>query len=379
MAWSVSCSTPPTTATDTGGHPVTSVPPATTTTAASVALQAMGRMCIAPEPPAEWSAKLATRPLQTSDGVAFGLGLPGDGGVVIGQYNSAAESGIGQLSVDGLTKIVQYGPDVSGLAAMAMARSWVAWTQGESATNMSNWTLRVWNRDTRTSTTVASSRQPDGSFVAGQQPIPVVRDGLLAWAQPTGRTAGVNESEVRVLDLASGRVSTVASGRVSNPVFAGSWLVWGRRAQDGAYSFEAVDSMTLQKVELPAALRNPGSIAHLTGSARYLAWSAEGLLKVTVWEIGGSRGKQYDSPDIKHYLQFLQLAGHYLLWYGGITSSILDLETGAAFDVVGSVGGSEGSIAVEQPSATVSKGAFASSRVSVVSMTDAPGVPKCSP
>jgi hypothetical protein len=265
------------------------------------------------------------------------------------------------------------------MGAMATAGPWVAWTQGESSTNMANWSVRLWNRDTGALTTVASSQQPDGSFLAGQQPLPVLRDGLLAWSQPTAQRAGVNESEVRVLELASGRVSSVASGRVSNPVFAGSWLVWGRRALGGTYSLEAVEAMTREPVELPPALRDPGSISYLAGSSRYLAWSAEGLLQLTVWDLATSRSRRYDAPDIKHYLQFLQLAGHYLFWYGGITSSILDLDTGGAFDVIGSVGGSEDRIAIEQPAATVDKGAFTSSRVGIISMTEAPGVPTCSP
>lgn len=82
-------------------------------------------------------------------------------------------------------------------------------------------------------------------------------------------------------------------------------------------------------------------------------------------------------PDIRHYLQFLQLAGRYLVWDSGMPSSVLDLETGGAFDVQGSLAGSEEMIVKEEPVGPAPKGEFVASRVSSISLSAATAIPSC--
>lgn len=340
----------------------------------------MGRACITPQIPPEWTRALAGHSLQLPDGIRFGVGDPAADGSYFGQYNSSQESGIGRVSAAaGLLKIVRYPPKWGGLLGMAVDLPWVAWTQGESDTNAFDWTLQVWNAATDSVTAVATSHLPDGTFVFGQQPLPVLRGSMLSWAQPRPPSGTTNEAEVRVVELTTGRVTVLSSGRVSNPVFAGELLVWARRDEAGRYSFEAADAATLQRAALPAALAEPGSIMYLAGSRDLLAWSAEGLLQLAVWRIGSNQRREYTAPDIKHYFQFLGLADHFLFWYGGITSSILDLDTAAGFDVAGSVGGSDQFIAVERPTKPAAKGEFVASQLARVATADAPPVPRCSP
>jgi len=56
--------------------------------------------------------------------------------------------------------------------------------------------------------------------------------------------------------------------------------------------------------------------------------------------------------DSRHPFQFLHLAGDFLFWYGGTTSSVLDLRSGAAIDIDGTVTGSADWIVTARTEAT---------------------------
>jgi hypothetical protein len=167
------------------------------------------------------------------------------------------------------------------------------------------WTVRGWNQSSRTSFPVATSKLADGGYVAGQQPLPVIRNGVVAWTQPIPSTAGHVQGEVRLMDLSTGRQSTVASGRISSPVFAGPYLVWARIADDGPYSLEAIEAISRRQVTLPDRMRHPASVAYLAGSAQYLAWTSEERLELFVWQVNSARHLDLLMPDTRHHFQFL--------------------------------------------------------------------------
>jgi hypothetical protein len=292
-----------------------------------------------------------------------------------------SESGIGalDLSTGRLSKISPYARGVSGMGWMSVDLPWIVWEQGNSQTDPSDWSVLAWDRDTGERVTVATSRAPDGTNVFGQPPFPLVRGGVVTWAQPLPRRADYNEAEIRVFDLAKRTSTTLASGRVSSPVFAGPYMLWGTRTTDGKYAFSAVDADTLRAADLPARLRDPGPILYLAGSAKYLAWTSEDALAATVWTVGSGQYREYRAPDIRHLLQFPQLAGHYLMSYGGISSTVIDLDTGAGFDVAGSVAGSDDLIVKEESSRPgAGKGEIVASRLSSASLGTLPGIATCS-
>jgi hypothetical protein len=261
---------------------------------------------------------------------------------------------------------------------MAVDLPWLVWEQLDSQTGAQNWSIHAWNQATQASTVLATSHQSNGTYDSGQQPLPVISHGVTAWAQPVPGKAGHVSAAVHVVDLASHRESTVDSGRVSSPVYAGHYLIWGKVSDAGTYSFQAVDSSTRKPVALPDHLQHPGPIGYLAGSPEYLAWSNQDYTGMTAWQVGSRHYADFTSPDTRHHFQFLQISGHFVLWFGGATSSVLDLRTGNAFDVQGTVTGSPDRIAatesVSQPSA---KGQFAASRVSSIATSAAPGITHC--
>jgi hypothetical protein len=336
-------------------------------------------------PPTGWTAALHASTVTPPPGVVFGLGaVAGDLGY--GQFTSGAESGVGELDLTSgkLTRIATYAPGVSGLGALAVELPWVVWEQLDSTTNLSDWSVHAWNRATGQSRVLATSRLPDGGYVHGQQPLPVLRHGTVAWAQPVPATSGPVQAQLRLVDLATGRTSTVDSGGLSSPVYAGGYLVWAKVDADRAYAFRAVDEVTGRPVSLPDPLQHPGSVGYLAGSPQYLAWSDQDGTSLRVWPFGatgtGNAPATFTATDRLHVFQFLQLAGHYLLWYGGSASSVLDLTTAAAFDVPGTVTGSADWIVTAVPASagpTTAKQSPSGSRVSRISTPAAPHIPTC--
>jgi hypothetical protein len=153
---------------------------------------------------------------------------------------------------------------------------------------------------------------------------------------------------LKYLDLKSRETRTLDKGRISSPVYAGPYLLWAKLDSTMGYSFHAVDEKTLQPVELPEPLRHPASVAYLSGSPDHLAWSSQDAARLDVWHFGTQNRRSFTVADRHHAFQFLHLAGGFLLWYGGTASSVLDLSTGAAFDVAGTVTGSADWIVASQ-------------------------------
>lgn len=316
--------------------------------------------------PASWGKSFAGG-TTTPEGMHFGLSNPSVVGMVVyGQFNTATTSGIARLDLESgrLEKLVNFAPGVSGTNSIAVSPPWLSWTLGNSKNSVFDWTVSAKNLDTGEVLTLAQSRGPDGSLLPGQQPTLALRGTTLAWSQALPGPLTKYSSEIHLFDLGSRSEKILASGLVSAPVYTGNLLIWGERDGAGAYSFKTVDATTLAPLPLPTALRNPASIIYLSGSRDRLAWTVEGLQEANVWRVGSDERRVYKTPDIKHYFQFMQFAGDYLLWYSGVDSAVMDLDSGALVDVDGSLAAGDDLIVMQQPVGPHVKGEFVASRVS---------------
>jgi hypothetical protein len=196
-------------------------------------------------------------------------------------------------------------------------------------------------------------------------------------AQPIGQP-GAKEvvSQLRLVDLASGRSRILAEGRVSSPVVAGPDLVWASASSSGRFDHHAVDATTTAAVTLPSTLGDPGSIGFLGGSADTLAWSSSDGTQLTVWSRGSGTRRRFRSEDGVHFFQFLQLAGPYLAWFAAGSSAIMDVRTGAGFDVAGSVSAAVDDLVIA-PVAVRKGAAPAAGHVTRVRLSSAPRLPGC--
>jgi len=274
-------------------------------------------------------------------------------------------------------KLVNFAPEVSGTNSIAVNLPWLSWTQGNSTQNLFDWTMYAKNLQTGEILSLARSRQSSGSFLPGQQPTQVFRGTTLAWSQALPGPLTSYSTELHIFDPDARSEKILASGRVSAPVYAGNLLIWGERDGTGVYSFKTVDATTLAPVPVPAVLRDPSSIIYVTGSRDWFAWSVEGLQEVNVWRVGSAERRTYRTPDIKHYFQFMQFAGSYLLWYSGVASAILDLDSGAIVDVGGPLAAGDDLIVMSQPIGPHVKGEFVASRVSATRASALPPLAGC--
>jgi hypothetical protein len=322
--------------------------------------------------PQAWATRFSARQVSSAT-VDFGVGAEADG-LAFGQYKKGQAQGIGEidLGTGRLNVISTYAGHVSGLGTISVDLPWVVWEQADSTNDPSRWSVRAWNRDTRTSRVLATSDLPDGRRVTGQQPMPVIRGGVAAWAQPVSGAGKTPVAEIRLVDLKTGHRSALASGRVSSPVYAGSYLLWARATAAGQ-GFTAVNASTRRPAVLPAQLRAPGTVGQLAGSARYLVWSSGDSTTLTVVELDKGEVRRYHSGDGRHYFQFMQLAGGVLTWFSSANSSVMDLGTGSAFDLPGTVAAGTDSIVSAQLD-----GAAGSTRLYSVPATAPPPIPRCS-
>src|ERR1700730_14742931 len=194
-AWSISCSTPPSLSSPTP-HP-------SDVSVASASVKSID-VCIA-QPPQTWADAFQSHSIVVPSGTRFGLGAPTiSGQVAFGQFDTQSGSGIGSLDLSSgrMTRIVTWDKSVSGMGWMAVELPWGVWEQGNSQANLSDWSVLAWSKDTGVTTTIATSRMPDGSLVFGQRALPAIRHGLAVWAQPLPKRSDNNEAEIHVRDLA---------------------------------------------------------------------------------------------------------------------------------------------------------------------------------
>jgi hypothetical protein len=375
--WSSSCSTPAH-----RGVTASQAPAARAASQQQTTPGRPGKACFGATP-RDWTAALRrVRSITAPAGVRLDLGTVA-GDTAYGQYISRSGIGIGSLNLlsGRLTKITTYGPGTSGMGSMAADPPWLVWEQLDSTSIPSDWSVHALNTVTGARRLLATSRLPDGSYVRGQQPLPVTRGGQAAWAQPVRGPAGGVSAQLRVVDIASGRTRTLDSGRISSPVYAGPYLIWGRLDSRGAFQFRAVNAATLTPVPLPPPLAHPGTIGYLAGSPRYLAWSTNDATAVTVWPVGSPRTRTLTSHDGQHFFQFMQLAGHFMIWFATAAFSVLDLNTGRAFDLppMTTVTGSPEHIVISQLAGAHQAGKLTTgtSRVSSITTTRAPGIISC--
>ena len=348
-----------------------------TTPSPSAALAKHYDVCVGQEP-SQWSSDFQTRTELMPDGTYFGPNVvAADGRAVYGLFNTVDVMGLGRVDMQtgALTRLVTLPPDAGGISSMALDAPWLAWTQQNSNTDPGDWTVLARNLETNETTAVANSRQTDGSFLFGQFPLVSLRKTALAFALPTTKQGEVPQAAVHVFDLGAKRDKTIATGRVSSPVYAGSLLLWGRRDDAGKYSFEAADADTLATATVPSPLRDPGTIVYLAGSSRWFAWTTETLRTLNVWRIGAPSTTDYSADDM-HLLQFLQLAGDFVLWYSGTTSTAMDLTTGNAFDAPG-LAGNDAYVVKAEPVRQAQKGEIVASRLSEVAIASAGGITAC--
>ncbi len=375
LSWStVSCSTP-------SSHTSSSATPrADSPSAAKSPTQPPVKsisVCIGTMP-SEWSTALSQGSVSLSNITFSPAALSPAGDVAFGYFQSAGERGIAAVNLaTGRPNILSVlTPEASGVAWMSFADPWLAWAQGDSQSNMGQWSIELENVQTGEKLQIATSKLPDGSYLTGQLTFPIVGHGYVAWSQPTGQAT----ADLRVYRLDSRQSLTLDSGRLSSPVFVGKNLVWAKyNGSDQQPSFRMSDADTLKAVPLPVAVASPQPITYLAGSQNYLVWT-QGSSSLEAEQLGSGRLYTYSftGNDLRHVFQFPMLAGHFLVWFAATVNTVMDLDTGNAFDVnlPSAVVGSGNEIVIAKNASGI-KGAASSTTLSVMRLSPDTSIRSC--
>jgi hypothetical protein len=313
-----------------------------------------------------------SKKVATLKGINFGPGAVDDArGIVYGGFTTAKQQGIAavKLATGKMSVVSLMSKSQSGFAWMSYANDWLVWSQGESHSELGIWSIQAWNTQTHEKRQLATSRLADGTYLTGELAFPVVGHGYVAWNQPVTNTS----ADVRVYRFATKTMTTLDSGYVSSPVFAGTYLVWGRgqSTSDSAAEFRFADATTLAPAVAPPALSRQYPLTYLAGSPDYMLWIAlpqtvtPSNSTMSVDELATGRVTEYGAQD--HYLQFPTLAGPYFVWAGGDRNSVVDLRTASGFDIPlpGGVSAAGDTIVVAKI-ADFNKGSAASTSIAVV-------------
>ena len=277
-------------------------------------------------PPPDWATALANV-AATLDGTNFAAGaIDEQHGVVYGGAWTGSRSIIAAVAL-ATGKMTAVAPmSASGFGWMTYADGWLVWVEPGVVD------LQLWNASTHEIRQVAAGPQLEGtSYLTGSHNNAVIGHGYMAWSQAVSSTS----AELRVYELTTGHVTILDSGDVGSPVFAGADLVWTKRDAGAAHTrFVFADATTLQLVAAPAELSSPREIGFVVGSPDRLVWTGTPGSSNGTWfvdDLAARTIRTYTASD--HYFQFPQLAGPYLVWFGADKNSIVDLRSGAGFDL----------------------------------------------
>jgi hypothetical protein len=185
---------------------------------------------------------------------------------------------------------------------------------------------------------VQQSQVADGSEIPGSEPVPVVRGGHAFWPQPLATNTPVQRiAQMRDVDLSTSESRVIATGVISSPIIASTYVMWashtGADGDASGFALNAIDPSTGRPVALPDAVAHPGEVGSLAGSPDAVVWTTKALDTAVVHSMStGEETAMVHSAagDGNHQLQFLQLAGNYLLWASPVGFVVADLRTGVS-------------------------------------------------
>ena len=281
-----------------------------------------------------------------------------------------------------VTKLATTAGDASPAWMIASPRHLV-WLTFDSAQDPTKWSLYAADRSGANRKKVAGSPADhrEGDERATQ---PAMIGEQVAWTESVGSRTDL--SALKVMDLDSGRTATVAQGNLFPPVAMGANFVWGELSK-GQWSLHAASAAsaagaTLKQVPLPKDLPVKGGIGHLAATPERLIWGSADYTTLSVWEPAKSTVVRYHRPSgDEHAFQFLQPTGNHVAWFASWPYSILDLRSGALYDVGKdvSVAAAAGQVAVswEKKLTAGNSGQRAPAKVSVIAEADLPQAPAC--
>lgn len=252
---------------------------------------------------------------------------------------------LADTSTHTVNRIADVPGDAAGTGWMAASDSALVWLNYDSPQDPTRWTLFLAKADGSHVRRVAGSA-PDQADGEGRATQPALSGDRLAW---TEWDPAKGQSSLKVMTVSDRKVRTIATGNLYPPVVAGGSFVWSEKNQAGSWSLEAVDATTLKAISMPDGLPLSEGVAHLAGTKDRLMWGSEDYKTLNVWNQPKHEVLQFKVPQgDDHVFQFMHPTGEHLTWDAAWPYSVMNLNTGALYDVGKdvSVTANEGLVAV---------------------------------
>lgn len=210
-------------------------------------------LCRVSAPPG-LAAQLRRTVPQSRRGEVIPLGIAGSLAVVSAWTPGFSGVAALNLATGDLRPIRSFPRPAQDQADGSAGGRWVAWEQTTSLQTLDEFTVYAWDSATGRLRTLGRSLAGPGG-VAWPSPWhpPAVSGHYAAWAQGYGPEG---EVEVRLADLATGRVRVVREGHTQPPFFDGNLLVWPESDRPGAQTtLHAISLATGRPAVVPPVLR----------------------------------------------------------------------------------------------------------------------------
>ncbi len=194
---------------------------------------------------------------------------------------SAAFSGVAALDLASgrLRRILRFAQPRTDQADGAADGAWLVFAQTYSLTSLDRFTMYAWNAaDGRLRRIGGSIAGPHGVPWPSPWHAPAVSGHYAAWAQGYGPGGVV---EIRLADLATGRVITIRKGHVQPPFFDGGLVVWPESDRpDTQTTLHAYRISTGRAAALPPVLRAVHGTEFVTTDGIRTAYLNPGLTRL---------------------------------------------------------------------------------------------------
>ena len=208
------------------------------------------------QPTASLTAALARTVPASLNGEVIPLGMSADGKTAFVSTWTSGFSGVAALNLatGSIQHVQRFRNPQEDQADGASGGQWLVWEETYSLSTLDNFTVYAWNSATgRLLALGRSLNGPSNSPWPSPWHPPAVSGDYAAWAQGYGPGGVV---EIRLANLATGRVRVIRQGHTQPPFFDGNLVVWPESDRPGAQTtLHAFSLKTMKPVALPTVLR----------------------------------------------------------------------------------------------------------------------------
>jgi hypothetical protein len=246
------------------------------------------------------------------------------------------------LATGRLRRIKAYADPAADQADGAASGNWLVWDETYSLQSLDKFSIYAFDSATGTVRRIGHSLAgPSGAAWPSPWHAPAVSRRYAAWAQGYGPGGLV---EIRLANLATGRVIVIRKGHVQPPFFDGSLVVWPESDRPGAQTkLHAFSLLTGRPTRLPAVLRSVRGTEFVATDGTRTAYFSPDLTRLFYSPAQGQRARMVLRLPAGQDFSQLAIEPGSLAWTTTSATYLASTTTGAYSRVTSQYGYATGS------------------------------------